>query len=91
MTRKIKPVGISPRDVYREERHASVLAASDPAERQWVTGPTLQKALDISAVTLWRWRHNKSVGFPPAKRINNRLYFPWPDVQAWWDKQPAAR
>jgi hypothetical protein len=91
MTRKAKPVGISRRDAYCEERHAPVLPASDAAEWQWVTGPTLRKALNISAVTLWRWRHNKSIGFPPAKRINSRLYFPWPDVLAWWDKQPAAR
>jgi hypothetical protein len=59
-------------------------------ERAWVTGPTLRKILNISAVTLWRWRHNETSGFPAAKSINGRLYFPWADVQAWLDKQPVA-
>jgi len=59
-------------------------------ERRWVTGPTLRKILNISSVTLWRWRHNESSGFPAAKSINGRLYFSWADVQAWLDKQPAA-
>ena len=46
--------------------------------------------LNIGPVTLWRWRHSKSNGFPVAKSINGRLYFYWPDVQAWLDKQPVA-
>jgi hypothetical protein len=59
-------------------------------ERCWVTGPTLRKILNISSVTLWRWRHRQDNGFPSAKGINGRLYFYWPDVQAWLDKQPVA-
>jgi len=59
-------------------------------ERCWVTGPSLRKILNISSVTLWRWRHREGSGFPPAKNINGRLYFYWPDVQAWLDKQPLA-
>ena len=59
-------------------------------ERCWVTGPTLRKILNISSVTLWRWRHREGSGFPPAKNINGRLFFYWPDVQAWLDKQPVA-
>lgn len=54
------------------------------------TGPTLRKILSISAVTLWRWRHRSDSGFPAAKNINGRLFFYWPDVQAWLDKQPIA-
>jgi len=59
-------------------------------ERSWVTGPTLRKILNVSSVTLWRWRHREGSGFPPAKNINGRLFFYWPDVQAWLDKQPIA-
>jgi hypothetical protein len=59
-------------------------------ERAWVTGPTLRKLLNISAVTLWRWRHREDGGFPSGKTINGRLYFYWPDVQAWLDRQPAT-
>jgi predicted DNA-binding transcriptional regulator AlpA len=59
-------------------------------ERRWVTGPTLRKILNISAVTLWRWRHRDNSGFPSAKSINGRLYFYWPDIQAWLDKQAVS-
>ena len=59
-------------------------------EHCWVTGPSLRKILNISSVTLWRWRHREGSGFPPAKNINGRLFFYWPDVQAWLDKQPIA-
>jgi hypothetical protein len=55
---------------------------------QWVTGTTLRKILDISPVTLWRWRHMN--GFPAAKSINGRLYFPWREIEAWLMAQPDA-
>jgi len=29
----------------------------------------------FSAVTLWRWRHDKNSGFPATKQVNGRLYF----------------
>ena len=65
-------------------------SVDDLRERRWVTGPTLRRRLNISAVTLWRWRHDLSTEFPRAKRINGRLYFPWNEVAAWLDKQPNA-
>ena len=34
-----------------------------------VSGPKLRRILDVSPVTLWRWRHDKTMGFPAAKRI----------------------
>jgi predicted DNA-binding transcriptional regulator AlpA len=44
--------------------------------------------IGISAVTLWRWRHDPSMGFPTAKRINGRTFFAWDEIAAWLDKQP---
>ena len=57
-------------------------------KRRWVTGSTLSKILNISSVTLWRWR--RAGGFPLAERINGRLYFPWDEVADWLDKQQDA-
>jgi hypothetical protein len=50
---------------------AAVQQGLPQLEPRWVTGPTLRKILNISAVTLWRWRQKN--GFPIAKSINGRL------------------
>jgi predicted DNA-binding transcriptional regulator AlpA len=56
-----------------------------------IPGPKLRARLGISAVTLWRWRHDEASGFPAPKLINGRLYFPAGAVSAWLAKQPEAQ
>ena len=55
-----------------------------------IPGPKLRAKFGISAVTLWRWRHDPEAGFPAAKLINGRLYFPWGAVATWLARQPEA-
>jgi predicted DNA-binding transcriptional regulator AlpA len=69
---------------------ASPLLAPKPDKYDFIPGPKLRAKLGISAVTLWRWRHDKSSGFPAPKVINGRLYFPLGEVTAWLAKQPEA-
>jgi biotin operon repressor len=64
------------------------VAPADP--KAFVSGPKLRKLLDVSPVTLWRWRHDKTSGFPAAKVIKGRLYFPWGAVSDWIARQPEA-
>jgi predicted DNA-binding transcriptional regulator AlpA len=66
------------------------VAPPTPADAVLVPGPKLRGMIGISAVTLWRWRHDKEAAFPAAKTINGRLYFPWADVQAWLARQQQA-
>jgi predicted DNA-binding transcriptional regulator AlpA len=66
------------------------LPSSDTDNTVLVPGPKLRRMLGISAVTLWRWRHDARAGFPPAKSINGRLYFPWRDVSDWLARQQQA-
>jgi hypothetical protein len=61
-----------------------------PAEVAFIPGPKLRAKLGISAVTLWRWRHDPDAGFPTPKVINGRLYFPTGAVSDWLAKQPDA-
>jgi predicted DNA-binding transcriptional regulator AlpA len=68
--------------------------SSDPPQApncdayELIPAPKLRAKLGISAVTLWRWRHEN--GFPAAKVINGRLYFPVTAVSAWIARQGNA-
>lgn len=61
-----------------------------PAELELISGPKLRARLGISAVTLWRWRHDPNAGFPVPKVINGRLYFSACLVFDWIAKQSDA-
>jgi predicted DNA-binding transcriptional regulator AlpA len=64
--------------------------APKPEAFEFIPGPKLRAKLGISAVTLWRWRHDKEKGFPAPKVINGRLYFALGAVMAWLDRQADA-
>jgi predicted DNA-binding transcriptional regulator AlpA len=64
--------------------------ALTPDANDFIPGPKLRAKLGISAVTLWRWRHDKQSGFPAPKVINGRLYFPAGAVSDWLARQPEA-
>jgi predicted DNA-binding transcriptional regulator AlpA len=56
----------------------------------FIPGPRLRAKLGISAVTLWRWRHDEAIGFPAPKVIKGRLYFSSGAVEAWLAQLPDA-
>ena len=45
----------------------------DPDDRL-IPDPEVQRRYSVTAMTLWRWDHDKSLEFPPAIRIRNRKY-----------------
>jgi predicted DNA-binding transcriptional regulator AlpA len=72
----------------RRQSEAELRDSADRRERQWLTGPSLRRMLDISAPTLWRWRQKP--GFPRAKIIHGRTFFDRGEIETWMDSQPEA-
>jgi len=67
----------------------TIISAPDP--KIFVSGPKLRAMFGISPVTLWRWRHDEQLGFPPAREINGRLFFRLSAVLAWFQRQRDAK
>jgi predicted DNA-binding transcriptional regulator AlpA len=84
----------NPANKKRGHRRARLLLGSAAAfgrgASDYIPGPKLRAKLGISAVTLWRWRHDPTSGFPAPKVIKGRLYFPLGAVEAWLAQQPDA-
>jgi predicted DNA-binding transcriptional regulator AlpA len=68
----------------------NIMNIASPNAGDFIPGPKLRAKLGISAVTLWRWRHDDASGFPAAKVIKGRLYFPLGAVFDWLARQPEA-
>lgn len=92
VTERERALPISPSAVPHQPTETLEFAArGSPIEsRDLIPGSALRRKLGISAVTLWRWRHDKASGFPAAKVIKGRLYFPSDEVIAWLARQPEA-
>ena len=77
------------RTAPRVAKIAGEVAALDP--NVWLSASKVRKRLgDISPVTLWRWRHDPKLGFPPGRCINGRWYFQWSRVSDWHGRQAEA-
>ena len=88
--------GLNPRQHHSNRTHSQtrektdLLQAPKPEAFEFIPGPKLRAKLGISAVTLWRWRHDKEKGFPGPKVINGRLYFALGAVMTWLARQADA-
>jgi predicted DNA-binding transcriptional regulator AlpA len=75
---------------FQSETAAAKAHAAKPAGNAWGSGPKVRALLNISAPTMWRWRHDPDIDFPSAKVIKGRLYFSLAAVSAWQAKQQEA-
>jgi predicted DNA-binding transcriptional regulator AlpA len=75
---------------HSQSENTDLPQAPKPEAFEFIPGPKLRAKLGISAVTLWRWRHDKEKGFPAPKVINGRLYFALGAVMAWLARQADA-
>jgi predicted DNA-binding transcriptional regulator AlpA len=56
----------------RGKRAVSLGKTVESDANDLIPGPKLRAKLGISAVTLWRWRHDEESGFPKPKVIKQR-------------------
>jgi len=49
----------------------------------FLTGPQVQARYQKSHVTIWRWKSDPSLGFPPPIQINRLNYWKLADLEAW--------
>jgi predicted DNA-binding transcriptional regulator AlpA len=88
--------GLHPGEHHSNRTHSQRREKTDlpqapkPEAFEFIPGPKFRAKLGISAVTLWRWRHDKEKGFPAPKVINGRLYFALGAVVAWLARQADA-
>lgn len=56
-------------------RPATAIAdQSSSSDDQYIPDPEVQRRYNITAMTLWRWDHDQTLGFPPPIRIRHRKY-----------------
>jgi predicted DNA-binding transcriptional regulator AlpA len=45
---------------------------------------------DVSDMTIWRWEHDRELGFPKSININRRKYYDLAELEAWERKRAAS-
>jgi len=53
-------------------------------------GPKVRERYGVSEMSVWRWRHNETLGFPKPTVINGRLYWYLRELEAWESTRRAA-
>jgi len=46
--------------------------------------------LGVSEMTMWRWRQDPSLGFPPGVKIRGRLYYAPSELRDWMERNRVA-
>ena len=63
----------------------------DPTTPRWVRNAALARYLNISAMCLWRWQRDESLGFPQPSKVGKTSYTDLNDVDAWMKKRIVAK
>jgi hypothetical protein len=50
------------------------IGAADHTPDELVPDPVVAKQFNVSLMTIWRWSHDDSLGFPPAVQIRKRNF-----------------
>lgn len=55
-----------------------------PDDDDLLTAQELAERLNVTLMTLWRWRRNGNI--PPSRSLGRRIYFRWSEVMAAMQK-----
>jgi predicted DNA-binding transcriptional regulator AlpA len=60
-------------------------------ERGWLRNGELAEYLNVSKMTLWRWKHDPKYDFPAAAKINDMEFNDLDKVDAWMQARIAKQ
>jgi hypothetical protein len=58
---------------------------------RWLRNQQLADYFGVTVMTVWRWKQNDKLKFPPARLINGIEYNNFKSVDAWMRKRPVRR
>jgi predicted DNA-binding transcriptional regulator AlpA len=58
---------------------------------RWARNKSTASYLGISVMTLWRWKHDPTLGFPPATVINSIEHNDLDAVDGWMQSHAVTR
>ena len=69
-----------------EQRQKKISRAAQPSERgRWLRNGALAKYLNVSKMTLWRWKHERGYNFTRATKIDSMEFNDLDKVDAWME------
>jgi predicted DNA-binding transcriptional regulator AlpA len=63
----------------------------DPLNDRLIPDPQVRQRYGVTDMTLWRWDHTPSLGFPQPIRINKRKFRRLSELLRWEAERAAAR
>jgi hypothetical protein len=58
---------------------------------RWARNKATASYLNVSVMTLWRWKHDPKLGFPPAAVINEIKHNNLDAIDAWMNSRIVDR
>jgi hypothetical protein len=65
------------------------VVTTTPERSRWIRNGGLANYLNVSKMTVWRWKRNPTLGFPPAAVINDIEFNDLDKVDAWMEARVA--
>jgi hypothetical protein len=80
----------------RGKKHGKKRRAHDTSQQQsprsrWLRNGQLAAHFGVTVMTVWRWKHDQKLKFPPGRLVNGIEYNDRDKADAWMRSQPIRR